>query len=242
MSEARRRSGAWRGACVGALVSALSIGSGVPARAQQTPVQKPQPTVPEIFTLMGQFVRIAYNNQGYVSLGYRMAQLAVGEQWAMLEVGLTLREPTPNLTLKREDLKLKTPDGGTIALATQQEYAKAGYLRALNERAKIVRDTIDYFPASASRACALQFFSNLGQPGHQIAYDQVELSSSRACVGRVYFQVPGGIKVGQHWLIVGFGESEVQVPFRILTKDEEKELRKTWEDLKKAHEESYKQK
>jgi len=240
MSEARRRVVA---VCLaGALAAGLLCGSAPAARAQQPEVQKPQPTVPEIFTLMGQYVRVAYNNQGYVSLGYRMTQLNVGEEWAMLEVGLTLREGTPNMTIKREDFKVKLPDGSTVPLATQQEYAKAGYLRALNERSKIVRDSIDYFPASASRANALHFFANLGQGGSQIAYDQMELSSSRASVGRLYFKVPGGIKVGQHWLFVNFNGSEVQVPFRILTKEEQKQLEDSWEDLKKAHEESYKQK
>ena len=33
----------------------------------------PQPTVPEIFTLTGAFVRVAYNNEGYVILGYQVA-------------------------------------------------------------------------------------------------------------------------------------------------------------------------
>ena len=47
--------------------------------------------------------------------------------------------------------------------------------------------------------------------------------------------MPGGIKVGQHWLIVNFGESEVQVPFRILTKEEAKQFEKSWQDIKKAH-------
>ena len=55
-------------------------------------------------------------------------------------------------------------------------------------------------------------------------------------MGRLYFHVPGGIKFGQHWLIVNFGESEVQVPFRILTKEEAKQFEKSWEDIKKAHE------
>jgi hypothetical protein len=92
----------------------------------------------------------------------------------------------------------------------------------------------------ASRACAIAFFANVGDPGRQLAYDEVELSSTRGCVGRLYFHVPGGIKYGQHWLLVNFGGSEVQVPFRILTKEEEKEFKKSWQDLKKQHEESYK--
>jgi hypothetical protein len=208
------------------------------AAAPQLPqgVEPPKPTVPEIFTLMGTYVRVAYNNQGFATLGYRMAQQSVGEEWMLLDIGLTLRGSTKDVTLKREDLKIKTPDGTLVPLATQKQYAEAGYLRALNMRSKVVRDSINYFPVEASRACAIQFFANLGQAGPQIAFDQVELSTNRACVGRVYFQIPGGIKVGQHWLVVNFGGSEVQVPFRTLTKEEQKLLEKNWEDLKKAHE------
>ena len=62
------------------------------------------------------------------------------------------------------------------------------------------------------------------------------------CLGRIYFHVPGGIKTGQHWLNVKFAESEVQVPFRILTKEEAKEFSKTWEDIKEEHDEATKQK
>jgi hypothetical protein len=193
--------------------------------------------VPEVFTLMGQFVRVAYNNHGFATLGYRVAQGSVGEDWLMLEVGLTLRAPTKNYTLKREHFKLKTPDGATMALATQGQYAEAGYLPAIDMRAKVVRDSINYFPVDASRPCALNFFTN--PQSRRLVYDEVELSSDRGCLGRLFFKVPGGIKVGQHWLIVNFGESEVQVPFRILTKEEAKAFEKSWEDIKKQHDASY---
>jgi hypothetical protein len=226
-------------AAMAALAGALLL-AGTGAAAAQQQVVPPKPTVPEIFTLMGQYVRIAYNNQGFATLGYRVAQESVGQEWMLLEVGLALRGSTPNFTLKREHLSIKTPDGTTIGLASQKEYGEAGYLRALNNRAKVMRDTINYFPVEAHRACAIQFFANVGSGGPQLAYDEVELSTDRACLGRLYFHVPGGIKVGQHWLHVNFGESEVQVPFRILTKEEQKEFQKSWQDLKKEHEASYK--
>jgi hypothetical protein len=152
----------------------------------------------------------------------------------LLEVGLTVRTKE-NYTLKREHFSIKTPDGTTIPLATQQEYGKAGYLRALNSRAKVSRDSINYFPQDATQGAPIVFFANIGNPGAPLATDQVELSKQRANVGRIYFHVPGGIKVGQHWLIVKFSQGEVQVPFRILTKEEEKQFSKSWEDIKKAH-------
>jgi hypothetical protein len=225
--------------CRGIAFAALLTGAASIAGAQ-TPVA-PQPTVPEIFTLMGQFVRVAYNSEGFVTVGYRAAQQSVGDKWILLQVGLTVRKPTKDYVLKREHLSIKTPDGTQIGLATQEEYGKAD-LRALNMRTKAIRDSINYFPVDASRGCAVQFFAELGTPGPRLAFDEVELSAERACVGRLYFNVPEGIKVGQHWLNVKFAASEVQVPFRILTKEEEKEFSKTWQDLKKTHEESYKKK
>jgi len=231
MTAARRR------ISVSAIVACSFALVAHPATAQLPPgVEAPKPTVPEIFTLMGQYVRVAYNNEGFATLGYRMAQESVGEEWMLLEVGLTMRGSAKDVTLRRQDLSIKTPDGTTIGLASQKEYAEAGYLRALNMRTRVARDSINYFPVEASRACAIQFYANLGQPGPQLAYDQVELSSNRGCLGRVYFHVPGGIKIGQHWLNVKFGASEVQVPFRILTKEEAKQFEKSWEDIKKAHE------
>ncbi len=57
-----------------------------------------------------------------------------------------------------------------------------------------------------------------------MAWDEVELTNRRACLGRLFFKVPGGIAYGQHWLNVKFQNSLIRVPFRILTKDEEKLL------------------
>jgi hypothetical protein len=73
-----------------------------------------------------------------------------------------------------------------------------------------------------------------------MAYDEVTLSSQRACLGRLYFHVPGGIKYGQHWLNVKFEKSLVRVPFRILTEEEEKLLSKNYKDISKQVEEAFK--
>lgn len=220
------RTGVFATACIAALGASAQMPEGVKA---------PEPTVPEIFTLMGQYVRVAYNNQGFVTLGYRAAQQSVGDEWMLLEVGMTMMSPTKDWKLLREHLSLQTPDGTKIPLATQKEYQQAD-LRALNMRTRAIRDSINYFPMEANRGCAVQFFADLSGAGPRLAFDQVELSSTRACLGRLYFKVPGGIKVGQHWLHVKFHDGEVQVPFRILTEEEAKAFSKTWQDIKKAHE------
>jgi hypothetical protein len=73
-------------------------------------------------------------------------------------------------------------------------------------------------------------------------WDHVELSYTRACLGRLFFQVPAGITYGQHWLNVKFEKSIVRVPFRILTKEEEKFLEKNYKSIEKQVEEAFKPK
>lgn len=220
-----------------ALLLAAST-AGAALAVAQTPVTAPQPTVPEVFTLEGEFVRVAYNNEGYASIGYRMAQEQLGQEWILLQAGITLRKPTRSYKLKREHLTVTTPDGKTIPLATQQEYRGGmGAVSSLNMRAKVVVDSINYFPNDVTRGCAMQFFGDDRGPG--LAWDEVELSWDRACLGRLYFRIPGGVQTGQHWLNIRFADSSIQVPFRILTKDEEKEFRKRWTEIKKQHEASF---
>ena len=123
-------------------VLALALGSG--ATLAQEKLTAPDPGVPEIYTIQGQYVRVAYNNEGYVSLGYRVANQSVGEEWMLLEMGATVLGSGKSFTLKRDAIALD-PDGKTIPLASNMDYRGAN-LQALEMRAKVVRDSINYFP------------------------------------------------------------------------------------------------
>jgi hypothetical protein len=206
---------------------------------QKPAVKIPEAGVPQIMTIEGTWVRVAYNNEGYAIIGYRLANQTIGEDWMLLEFGTTLRDGVPNFTLKRDALSLEIPDGKTIPLATIAEHRSAN-LRALETRERVQRDSINYFPPSASRACRLGFFSELDS--RALPWDQVELSNDRACLGRLFFQIPGGIKYGQYWLNVKFEKSVVRVPFRILTKDEEKLLSRNYSDIRKQVQDAFKKK
>ena len=70
----------------------------------------------------------------------------------------------------------------------------------------------------------------------------VDLSNDRACLGRLYFHIPGGIAYGQHWLNVKFEKSVVRVPFRILTKEEEEFFSKNYKAIDKQVKEAFKPK
>jgi len=207
---------------------------------QEKPVVKlPQAGVPQIQTMEGKFVRAAYNSEAYVILGYQASNRSVGEEWMLLEVGVTVLDNTPDYTLTREAFSLETPDGKTIPLATVTEQ-REGNPQAIQQRARVQRDSINYFPTMASRPCAILFFPELGS--RALPYDFVELSNDRACLGRLYFKIPGGIAYGQHWLNVKFQNSLVRVPFRILTKEEEQLLSKNYKSIEKQVKEVFKPK
>jgi hypothetical protein len=217
-------------ATLATMMVAASVGA-------QVEVQKPQPTVPEIYTIQGQFTRIAYNNEGWVTLGYRTANDSQGTDWMLIEAGVTIRKPYPSRTMTRESFSVKLPDGTMVPMASQRDYQEAGSLRALNARGNVARDSINYFPVEANQACAMRFFSDPAASG-ALSFDQFELSSQRACLGRLFFKLPEGktIEPGQFWMVVTFGGGTIEVPFRIMTEEEEKYLKKNWKDLKKEHE------
>src|SRR5262245_66431707 len=77
--------------------------SSVNADPQQPTVQIPNPGVPQIMTLEGKFVRAAYNNEAYVILGYQIANRTIGDDWMMLDVGLTRLEKVKDYTLRSEE-------------------------------------------------------------------------------------------------------------------------------------------
>ena len=54
------------------VIAVVMMGIGTPSVTAQEPVpEAPKPTVPGIFTLQGEFTRIGYNNEGWVTLGFR---------------------------------------------------------------------------------------------------------------------------------------------------------------------------
>lgn len=211
----------------------------VHAQTQAPQVKIPEPGVRQAMTIEGTFVRGAYNNEAYAIIGYRLANDSVGDEWMLLEFGTTVLDRTPAYVLKREHLSLDTPDGKNLPLPTVEEY-RAAPVQGLINREKVARDSINYFPPMASQACRIGFFADLDQ--RALPWEEVELSNTRACLGRLFFKVPGGIAHGQHWLNIKYQQSTLRVPFRIFTKDEEKTLNKNYKSIKKQVDEAFRPK
>ena len=211
----------------------------VDAQTQGQPtVQIPNAGVPEVMTMEGRFVRAAYNNEGYAILGYQLANRSLGEEWMLLQFGIALRERVPPYTLTRAALSLETPDGKTIALPTIEEQ-RQGNTVALENRARVTSDSINYFPPNARQACAIVFFPD--PSARALPREEITVHDQAACAGRLFFKVPGGITYGQYLLNVKFAKSLVRVPFRILTAEEEKFLNSNYKDISRQVEDAFRQ-
>jgi hypothetical protein len=183
----------------------------------------------EQLAVEGTFIRVAANEEGWVTVAYRTANEAVGEEYMLLRAGMTLTDTKGTQTITRDDIKLVTPDNQVLPLMTQEEAERAsGNLSMLTKRAAMDTDSVNYFPNTADRPCELRFFSAIAVPRATLAYDQVELASQTACVGVLYFHVPDGIQYGNYNLDVHFENSIVKVPMEIMTKEREKEFTKQW--------------
>jgi len=192
----------------------------------------------------GEYVRRVQNDQAVVVLGYRTANGSIGQEWLMVEVSMTVL-PGHNMTLKREDFWLTTPDGSRVDLATQEEFNKgSGAVRALDARANISRDSLNYLPKRANMPCRIGFFSDASTPARGLTFTQFSMNPDSACGGRLYWIIPDGIKYGQHFLNIQLPDQVMKVPFKIMTKEDLKEAKamvKEWEKEQKAAKKAAKQ-
>ena len=210
-----------------AAAALIMVGAG--AVAQETPEQ-----AGEKVGIEGTFVRVAENQEGWVVLGYGTANESVGKDWMMLNVGITLQRGVKDQKLTRDDLFLVTPDHQKVALATQKEVEEGrGVLDPMSRADAMIHESINYFPAGVTRPCRLGFFTDPSQMQRGPAYDQVDLNSESACVGRLYFKLPEAIEVGTYNLDVQLDGSVIRVPIEIMTKEQAKEFEKKWKEEQK---------
>lgn len=193
------------------------------------------PGVPEVVSVKGKFIRVAYNDEGFVVVGFMSPNRAIGGEWMLLDFGATLLDTTPNYTLTRDAITLETPDGQTIPMASVIAQ-RGGNTKALQRRAR-ENPAIAYFPTFASEPCSIPFFYDAFTSLPPVG--QVELSIHRGCYGRIFFHLPDGIALGQYWLDVKFASSVVRVPFNVMTPEEERYVQEHLEEIQKQTEEAF---
>lgn len=160
---------------------------------------------------LGKYILKQEGPEVEVVLGYKYASGTLGKDWLILEIAVTSPAKT-SAKIGRESMWVRSPDGTKIPLASQKLFGEAyGRMRNTVSAADIARDPMDYFPPSR-RPCLVQFFV---PPGSAVAYDAVSVNDRRACEGRLYFKVPGGIDPGRWTFGIDLEESTVRIPFEL---------------------------
>jgi hypothetical protein len=213
----------WHALAVTALVAAIGLTLG----AAPADAQAPNKMIPR-----GEYVRQAYNEEATLIIGYRTANLSVGNEWMLLEAGFTVL-PGNNQQIKRDQFMLETPDGTMIPMATQTEaQAETATLKALNRRADIQMEPINYFPKQVQIATPMSFFANPAEPG-ELPFDEFGASAEQGRMGRLFFKVPGGIQYGEYLLHLKLAKGKLVVPINIMTKEELKAAKKAYKEFEK---------
>lgn len=217
--------------------AALAMAAPAPTQAPDPPAFAiPEPGVPEVISVKGKFIRVAYNDEGFVVVGFMSPNRALGGEWMLLDFGATLLDKTPNYTLTRDAISLETPGGQTIPLAPVIEQ-RGGATEALQWRAIRENPAMAYFPTFASEPCSIPFFYD--EFARLLPVGEVELSVHRGCYGRIFFHLPDGIALGQYWLNVKFAASVVRVPFTVMTPAEEQYVQENLEAIQEQLEAAF---
>ncbi len=213
-------------------VTALTFGLGNLAVAEdaETPSQ-----AGENVGIEGQFVRVAENDEAWVVLGYRTANESVNQEWMLIDIGMTVQNGVKDQTITRDDVTLMTPDHKVLPLPTQKEYEGRGGHPSVSERAGVDAVRLHQLLSRRCRTNPAVSDSSPTPPnrGGRSPSTRSTSAASAACLGRVYFQIPGGIQYGLYNLDVKFADSTIRVPVKIMDKEDAKAFEKQWKEEKK---------
>ena len=147
----------------------------------------------------------------WVVVEYQYAATAVGDTWLILDIGVTAVEDQA-VSIDRNKVFVRTPEGRRVPLATQAEYGLAfAELRSRLRRANVLQNATYSFPATR-RPCRFEFFN---EPGQGITFDSVWVNDRRVCYERLLFDVPGGVVPGRWVLGIDLEESDIRIPFQL---------------------------
>ena len=143
-----------------------------------------------------------------VALSYRYAKHNPSGTWLMLDTAMTAAAP---IEIARAAIAVRTPDGAVAPLATQPQFGTAfPSLVSAIARADVAREPLGYLVPH--KANLMNLFA---EPGRRVVFDSVWLDQWHSTYGRLYFQLPGGVRKGDYALLITMPESRVTIPFTI---------------------------
>lgn len=151
------------------------------------------------------------------TVGTHQADSALGEDWLILAAHFRAASRTGLLTIPRDSVALRTPDGRRLPLLTQKEFIAAfGKIRFRLRQTQFSTPSSRTYPGDPEniRVCDRWFFA---EPTSGFATDELRVTSFELCSGPLVFRVPGGIQPGRWHLLIDLEESTADIPFEVDT-------------------------
>ena len=128
--------------------------------------------------------------------------------WLLIEVALTTEE---RMTIHRDALRLITPDGTELALATQERFSRdVERVRQLVQNARTSRHGTGAYFNRRNQSEEIRFFS---LPGSRLVANDFRVDRFRFALGDLFFESPTGAwQDGIYTLVLEHEETRVAVP------------------------------
>jgi hypothetical protein len=144
-----------------------------------------------------------------VALSYKFTRLHPQGNWLFLDTVMTASGAP--FDLLRTAIAVRTPSGDVVPLASQQQFVTAyPELGASIQEANAMLEPLAYLPPHPARSLGL-----FSEDGRNLAWPSVGLDQWHLDLGRLYFQIPGGIQRGKYELLFALSDGEVAIPFTI---------------------------
>ena len=146
-------------------------------------------------------------------LDTRLTRYNVGDQWLLLTLSLASERGT--VEVKREAVRLRSPEGNIYSLVDQARFREMwGALRANLERHNPWGAPTDSF-IYARRPCEHWLLAPPGAAGSFLYQDPLIVNANQWCSGPLVFEVPVGVQPGRWVLTVDLPESDMRIPFEL---------------------------
>ena len=142
-------------------------------------------------------------------LNYRWADGNLGDEWLVFRLSLA-GTGGPSTLVERHAIRIRNPEGNTIALIDQNEFRKVyGSLRTAIDRAYGWGGPSTRF--RRDRQLRDRWF--FAPPFGGLAFDSLYASPVSVSSGPLIFRIAGGVQPGRWVLIIDLEESVARIPF-----------------------------
>ncbi len=197
MSDPSARVLRWGAVTLAIVVASLS---GSPLRAGAAVDRVAQP---------GRTTVVYHGPQLQVAVSYKFPELNPEGRWLLLDTTMAAtRDP---LVIPRTAFSLRTPDGSVVPLASPDQYSEALPRLAWS----IAKDNATAEPLGLLIARGYRPLRYFPQRGFGLAFDAEWVDHWHNSYGRLFFELPGGIRRGSYELRIDLPERQVVIPFTL---------------------------